>query len=390
MGTIVDFATMIINTLTLGVYQDIISMFPSPEPVSTATALAWALIVVKWGLAVIALLTICYVVLDKWLRVDERLGLKDYVVPGFVTVAIIVGVLLFINTPWHDAEIVAGRTTAFTYALSMEEVNYTPTMYSPIITSSKIPFEWVEEWLVWMQNLIPTNYNNGVAVDWEQKPLPAVNTGATWDLSILKWVVYIALIAASIVITKYFLPPLGIGLFLMVLLMALPIPLDTVATIFLIIIAGAISYFTLNKVQFSNTSVVAAIPIGLTIICLMYLLQPPQIILLIGLVATFILLLFPWFYALGLVIFTFGTIRESRSHFGMKRRPAKYIDEYAGSWDATMVGLWLTLLFTAVMVLFSITLTGLGVFATTSFKLFRAGAGHTNQKPSGGITYAEM
>jgi len=55
----------------------------------------------------------------------------------------------------------------------------------------------------------------------------------------------------------------------------------------------------------------------------------------------------------------------------MKLKPKKAIEEYAGRWDVNAVAIILTLLFVAIIGLFSVSLSGLGTFLAISVALLR-------------------
>jgi len=343
-----------LSYLTLGSYGDLTSLLAPTTPEATASAFAWGLTALKWIL-------LCLAIFLFWRWVCERLKLID-LIPVLLTVATVIVALWFYNTPWNDAETIAMRVSSFSNALSSTSVNYTPSVLQPMINLTKMPVDFIDDTLKTVENSIPKNITAPVIQG--DGSLPTIGS-SEFDTSWLRFLVYALLSFASIYLLSRISKVLAGVIAAIIFLLAINISNDTIACIILIIACLA-AIWLLRK-----TKILIAYPLTVIILCLAYILQPPQNILLLFLIAAFVVSLLPIFYGVGAGLYTAGEILEAREKLGMKLKPKKAIEEYAGRWDVNAVAIILTLLFVAIIGLFSVSLSGLGTFLAISVALLR-------------------
>ncbi|RLI84683.1 hypothetical protein DRP07_00230 [Archaeoglobales archaeon] len=341
----------LINILSLGSYNDLNSLISTTETNTAATVFAWVLTVLKWGMAAFAIFSILRYVLDK-------LGFTP-VMAVILTAIAMVGIFAFYNTPWNDASIVQSKVSGFMHAMNNTAVNYTPSLIQPIIAAMTGPISAVNSSIGYLNSSLPSNLTVPTI---QGRSIASTTVNTSW----IAWAIFIAIVALAIYIISRF-NRLIAGIVAVVLFMvALSIPDDLIASVITIIVCAGLAY-----VLFRHVKILSAYPIAIAILTLAYMIQPPQAVLILMLIAVFIISLLPFFYGVGALLYGVGEIVESRERFGMKKKPKKVIEEYAGEWDPVMIALVLTLFFTGVIVLFGASLSGFGIFLTNTVALLR-------------------
>lgn len=432
LGEALDFLVnviqVIVNILTFGVYNDFNDLLPHVEPVLQATIVGWVVVTVKWIITAFLLWKISSWVLSK-LRMD-RLAIGEFVLPalsivaltifvstiikpeswiillwaviafilgfgcyylslktGFaykldtialptiVTAVIVLTLIMFVHSPSEDVQISDTRFTAWGYALTnTTNIDYTPSLLSPLIDVVSIPIEGVNETANTMKSGIPTQIP-GLTINTTNRILfgliPTIES-TTWEVPDgFKLLAYIGLIAVCGGIIRWVHPWFGLIFLFIIIAIALGIERASISAIILIIGMAVSTYFILTLPKLEKIEFLMTVPLGIMIVCVLYLINPPKLLLLPGLIVAFSLFTFIFFYLFGLLLVALGALRGSRSKLGMKKKPTKEVEEYYGSYDAVVVSLILTTIFTGTVVAFGVTLFGLGVFLGLTIAIFK-------------------
>ena len=347
-----------INLASLGTWADLSSILQNAPHEPSATALAWALAILKWGLLFSALFFFFRTVCD-------RLGFTS-LVALILSAAALIPILLFYNTPWNDADIMAGRISAFMHAFE-EDRDYVPSLYRAVNLTT-VPIKMLNGSISGVVSSLPKN--GTIPVVSGQQGLPAITT-AEVDLSWLGVAIYLAL-AAGIAYVLLRLSKLLAGLaFFVILAVAMGFREDIIASVVAIVLCAYLTLLLVRSERWSKFRFLACYPLAVIVVLILYILQPPGWILTPGLIVALVLTLFPLFYVVGIAFYMVGEVLERREKLGMKVKPKKVIEEQAGEWDPVMVAVLLTAIFIAAVSLFGLTLSGLGVFLSTSYGLFK-------------------
>lgn len=337
-----------INVVTLGLYGDISSMFTGSETTTEMQVVAAILTVVKWILLFMALYFI-----SRW--ICRRIKLTNFVVLA-VTIIAVALICVFYNNPMNDYEVISMRLSSLAEAMSTN-ITFKPDIVS--VMSGVNLTGYIDE-------RIPRNIT--VPVFTSSGGVPTI-TMQNADVSWLRVVIYLLIIlVALIVITKVsrvlggLIAVLGIGA---ILNFSNDVMVTILLSLILIVVVSTIIF------RFSRNRFVIAYPIGLLVVLACYLIQPPSSILIPLLILALLLMLFPVFYLFGALIYMLGEVVEGREKLGMKVKPKRVVEEKVGRWDPVAVGIVLTSLFTLILVLYGVSIQGLGVFLTTSFGLLR-------------------
>jgi len=342
-----------INLASLGTWSDLSSILQNAPHEPSATALAWALAILKWGLLFSALFFFFRTVCD-------RLGFTS-LVALILSAAALIPILLFYNTPWNDADIMAGRISAFMHAFGSEH-NYTPALCEAVNLTA-LPIRTLNESASGFATLLPNNTTMPAIVS--QQGMPAVAV-VNVDLSWLGFALCLAMaVAAAYLLSRFSRLVAALALFIVIAAL-MGLKAELLASVVLIVLCIYLAWLAVK-----HKPVLACYPLAVVLVLCLYIAQPPGWILTPGLIAALILTLFPLFYAVGMTFYAVGEIMESREKLGMKVKPKKVIEEQVGEWDPVMVAAILTLLFVAVVSLFGLTLSGLGVFLSTSYGILR-------------------
>ena len=347
-----------INLASLGTWSDLQLQLQNTSPEPSAIAFAWILTVLKWALLFSALFFGFRIVCD-------RLGFTS-LAALIVAVLALIPILAFYNTPWNDADIMASRISAFMHAFE-EDHHYVPSLYRAVNLTA-VPIKMLNGSISGVVSSLPKN--GTIPVVSGQQGLPAITT-AEVDLSWLGAAICLAL-AAGIAYVLLRLSKLLAGLaFFVILAVAMGFREDIIASVVAIALCAYLAFLLVRGERWSEFRFLACYPLAVIVILVLYILQPPGWILTPGLIIALVLTLFPLFYVVGIAFYMVGEVLERREKLGMKVKPKKVIEEQAGEWDPVMVAVLLTAIFIAAVSLFGLTLSGLGVFLSTSYGLFK-------------------
>ncbi|MHC1624947.1 MAG: hypothetical protein ACXQS2_03020, partial [Methermicoccaceae archaeon] len=331
-----------LNIISLKTFGDLVNI-TSTAPQRDVSWIVGVIVVIKWA-ALIAALLLFYV------TITQKLRIKNDLIPIALTVVTVLVICIFFTNPFADVDNLNARFSKIAGALTYNEnVTYKPTLLRDI------PFQNPLRILL---EKVPTNVT-GPAIENDQLVFK------TYDIAPI--LLIILLLAAIVFLSK--LSRL-ITIIVAALIITTIIGISDMRVLdAVIIVSSAILIYLLLRTK--SLQFLIVYPVGLLILAVIDVLQFPPNIMFILFGMVFVCSLIPLFYVIGLILKGVGTIRETRTKFGIKKKPAKIIEESAGEYDPLVASLLLSLLFTVSIILYGTTIGALGFFITTVIGILR-------------------
>ena len=330
----------VLNVVSLKSLEDL-TYITNSVPQQDVSWLVGVIVIIKWA-ALIAAICLFY------LTVLPRLKVRHPIIPFIATAVTVIVICVSLTNPFADMDSINVRFSKISGAFSQGDVTYTPSLLKDV------PFQNPLRILL---SEVPTNVSAPIIEDdqWTFK-----------EFNIAPVLLIFMLLATIVFLTRFNKwATVVVGS----LIVATLIGLSDAKILDVIIITAAVAlcyYLLRTKIRF-----LVVYPIALSLLAILDILQPPSNIAFTVFGVVFVLSLIPVFYIVGLFLMSIGAMRETRTKFGMKKKPIKIVEEEAGQYDPLVTSLILSLLFTASIILYGTTMGALGFFVTTVVGLLK-------------------
>jgi len=334
----------VLNIVTLETLGDLTSIANSvtQQDVSWLVAI---IVVIKWA-ALITALSLFY------LTILPKLKVKNPIIPFIATAVTVLVICLFFTNPFVDMDSIEVRFSKIVGAISSSDssnLTYTPSLLSDIPFQNPIRIALSK---------IPTNVS-APAIENDQFVFKEFNVTG---------VLLIVMLVAAIILLSKLSKLITIVVCSLIVATLIGLSDEKILDVVIIVSSFVVCYLLLRT---KTLWFLVTYPIALSMLAAVDILQPPVNVVFIVSGIVFVISLIPVFYIIGLFLKSIGAIRETRTKFGMKKKPAKVIEEYAGEYDPLVVSVILSALFTASIILYGTTIGAIGFFTATVVGILR-------------------